>query len=177
MGIGLLIGFIILLIIVITSIISLIYSIKRKSKVGIGISTLFLVFVIFLFSENYINEITINNEDVRKDLGNLNINLKEDFKIIRNEVTGMPYTLQKTELEISKNDASKIIGIIKSSKNYVEKNDDENLPSYSKNEIINLKHSKFYTRELNGEIDNVPTRLWIYIEDGKNVIEYTKYED
>lgn len=176
MGLGIIIGFIILVILTITSIIWLVYSIKKKSKVGIGFSGLFLVFVVFLFSADYIDEITLDKGDVIEDLSSLNIKLKDDFKILRNEVTGMPVRLQKTELEISKDDASKIIEIIKNSKNYVEENSDKNLPTYSKNEIINLKHLKFYTRELNGEIDNIPTKLWIYIEDGKNVIKYTKYE-
>jgi len=180
MGVGLLIGFLILIILIVVAIILLVYSLKRKSKVGLGCSTVILIFVILVFSANSIDEIMLDKEDIRNDLKFLNVELSEDFEILDNKITGMPEFFQETELKISNKDALKIITLIKSSKNFVDYSkikDNNQFLSNSKSEIKNYRYPEFYSREFYGEVNNIATRFTIYIKEGSNKIEYKKFED
>ena len=184
MGVGFLIGFFLLIVLLIFFIWLFIYSRKRKSKVGIVISLLAITCLLSILFTNNIDELTITKEDVKKDLKQININLNTDFKIKNNTVSGMPERNQKTEIEVSKSELEKIITEIKQSKNFKEyKNDSEvydndislNIPSDG--QILNIKYPKFYSRELYKEIDNIPTRMFLTVYEGKNILEYQKWED
>ena len=184
MGVGLLIGFFLLIVLLIFFIWLFIYSRKRKSKVGIAISLVAITCLLSILFTNNIDELTITKEDVKKDLKQININLNTDFKIKNNTVSGMPERNQKTEIEVSKSELEKIITEIKQSKNFKEyKNDSEvydndislNIPSDG--QILNIKYPKFYSRELYKEIDNIPTRMFLTVYEGKNILEYQKWED
>ncbi|MFV0146637.1 hypothetical protein OBK08_01415 [Empedobacter falsenii] len=98
-GIGIFYLLIILVILTTCCLIWLFISIKKKSKIGIIIPILFFLFVGFLFSLNYIDENTISNEDVKNDLQVINLNLKDTFKILENDVSGMPERYQKQKLK------------------------------------------------------------------------------
>ena len=96
----------------------------------------------------------------------------------------MPERNQKTEIEVSKSELEKIITEIKLSKNFKEyKNDsavynnDISLNIPSDGQILNIKYPKFYSRELYKEIDNIPTRMFLTVYEGKNIVEYQKWED
>ncbi len=184
MGVGLLIVFFILIALLILFIWLFIYSRKRKSKVGIVISLVAITCVLSILFTNNIDELTITKEDVKKDLKQININLNADFEIKNNTVSGMPERNQKTEIELSESEIEKIITEIKQSKNFKEyKNDSEvydndislNIPSDG--QILNIKYPKFYSRELYKEIDNIPTRMFLTVYEGKNILEYQKWED
>lgn len=184
MGIGILIGFFLVIVLLIFFIWLFIYSRKRKSKVGIAISLVAITCLLSILFTNNIDELTITKEDVKKDLKQININLNTNFEIKNNTVSGMPERNQKTEIEVSKTEIEKIITEIKQSKNFKEyKNDSEvynndislNIPSDG--QILNIKYPKFYSRELYKEIDNIPTRMFLTVYEGKNILEYQKLED
>ena len=67
---------------------------------------------------NYIDEWTISKKDVISDLKNVNIELRNNFKITNNNVSGMPERTQKTTIEISSEDKARIIEQITTAKNY-----------------------------------------------------------
>lgn len=184
MEVGLLIGFFLLIVLLIFFIWLFIYSGKRKSKVGIIISLVAITCLLSILFTNNIDELTITKEDVKKDLKQININLNTDFEIKNNTVSGMPERNQKTEIEVSKSELEKIITEIKQSKNFKEyKNDSEvydndiSLNILSDCQILNIKYPKFYSRELYKEIDNIPTRMFLTVYEGKNILEYQKWED
>ena len=84
MGMILLFEILILVILSIIALIILIRSLKRKSNGGIGCSILILIFVIFILQGNYIDEMTINKDDVKKDLKFIGVELREEFEILDN---------------------------------------------------------------------------------------------
>jgi hypothetical protein len=184
MGVGLLIVLFLLIVFLFLFVWLFIYSKKKKLKVGIVISSIALVCILSIFFTNNINELTISKEDVEKDLKQIDIELKSNFGIKKNTVSGMPERNQTTEIEISKNEIEKIITKIKQSKNFKEYktesevyNDDISLNSPLNGQILNIKYPKYYSREIYKEIDNIPTRIFLTIYVGKNILKYQKFED
>jgi hypothetical protein len=184
MGAGLLIVLFLLIFLLFFFLWLYIYSKKRKSKVGIVISSIGFVFFLSIFFTNNIDELTISKEDVKKDLKHIEIELNCDFEIKQNNVSGMPERNQKTEIEITKSEIEKIITEIRQSENYKEYknnsevyNDDISLNVPLEGQILNIKYPEFYSREVYKEIDNIPTRLFLTVYEGKNILEYQKMED
>lgn len=183
MGIGLIYGLILLLILFVLALFLLYYSKKKKSKVGQILSTFLLLGIIAVFMTNNIDEWTISKNDVIKDLNNLKIELKDEFEITDNTVTGMPERFQATELKISTTDKEKIIQIIKNSDNYKEFKNETELQNETNNEqfgfseqIFNFKYPEFYSRETYCKVDNFPTRFFISVYDNENKIKYERIE-
>lgn len=177
-------GLILLTTIAIVGIGLFIISKKKKSKLGTGISISLIVIVILSLLINNIDEWTISKKDVISDLSYVNIKLKDDFKIIKNDVSGMPERIQKTTIEISAKDKNRIIEKIKSSANYkfysnsevINKDDDGTQFEFSK-DIYNFEYPDFYYIETYTEIDNYPARLFVTIDKNKNILEYQRIED
>jgi energy-coupling factor transporter transmembrane protein EcfT len=183
MGVGLLFGLILLLILFVLALLLLFYAKKKKSKIGLLMSSLLLLVIIAVFMTNNIDEWTISKKDVIKDLKNLKIELKDEFEIADNTVTGMPERFQVTELKISKTDKERIIQIIKNSDNYKEYKNDTELQNDTNNEqfgfseqIFNFKYPEFYSRETYCKVDNFPTRFFISVYDNENIIKYERIE-
>lgn len=180
MGGAALLAIIFLILIILLFLGLLIFSIIRKSKIGITISTIILLFAFSLIFINNIAEISIGNEDVKNDLGLFNINLKDDFKIQSNNVSGMPERNQKTELIISRSDARRIIQEIESSKNFKQFKNELEVSNFSyqygNNQVFNYEYPKFYSRELEKEINNIPTRLFLYLDKENYRLTYSKSE-
>jgi energy-coupling factor transporter transmembrane protein EcfT len=184
MGVGLLIGLFLLIVFLFFFLWLFINSKKKKSKVGIVISSIALVCILLLFFTNNIDELTISKEDVKKDLKQIDIELNSNFEIKENTVSGMAERNQTTEIEISKTEIEKIITEIKQSKNFQEYktesevyNDDISLNVPLNGQILNIKYPKYYSRELYKEIDNIPTRIFLTIYVGENILKYQKFED
>jgi hypothetical protein len=78
-AIGLLIGIVFLIIFSLLGISLLIYSIRKKSRIGLLISTLILLISISFIFGNYFDEWTIKKSDVIEDLKHLNM-VKSIFK-------------------------------------------------------------------------------------------------
>jgi hypothetical protein len=184
MGMGLLIGIIILLIFLSIGIGLFIYSIRKKKKTGLVISSIMLLFVGFILLINTIDEISISKTDIISDLSHINIVLKDDFKITNNKVTGMPERIQETEIQISQKDKDRIVNEIINSTNFKSYsnaqeliNDYDNDQFGTSSKIFNFKYPEFYSRETYTKIENFPTRLFLSIYNESNTIKYQRVED
>ncbi|MBC7642120.1 MAG: hypothetical protein H7174_07260 [Flavobacterium sp.] len=142
-----------------------------------------LVALLSIFFTNNIDEILITKQDVKNDLKHFNIQLKDDFEIETNSVSGMPERNQETKLKISEKDAQNILNRIKNAENFVNFKNDAELMDYSTSEnvrengeILNFKYPTFYSRELNKTVDNISTRLFLIIKENENILEYQKFE-
>lgn len=184
MGVGLLIGLLLLVILFLAGIGLLIYSRKKKSKIGFVVSIAMLLLVIFVLLTNTIDELSISKKDIVSDLRYINIELKDDFKITKNNVTGMPKRIQETELQISQKDKERIIIEIKNSENFKsfanqqdQANDTDTEQFGTSQKVFNFKYPEFYSRETYQYIDSIPTRLFVYIYDKSNTIKYQRIEN
>lgn len=183
MGMGLFIGFIILLIFLSMGIGLLIYSRKKKSKIGLTISIIMLSLVGLVLLTNTIDEISISKKDIVSDLSHINIELKDDFKIVNNKVTGMPDRMQETEIQISQRDKDRIISEIKNSSNFKSftnghsYRDDDMGQFVISDKVFNFKYPEFYSKETYTRIDNFPTIITISIYDESNIIKYQRIEN
>jgi uncharacterized membrane-anchored protein YhcB (DUF1043 family) len=181
MGFGLLIGVAILLILSVFDIFLFIRSIKRKSKIGLIISILIGLIVAMCLLTNKIDEITLTKKDVKKDLSFIKLELKDNFEILDNKVSGMPERIQETKLEISNSDRNRIIDEIEHAKNFkLFSNDDEaqNDTAFDytfSNKISNFKCPDYYFRTTYRQVDNIPTRISVSVNDTSNILEYSMY--
>ncbi|SOD11648.1 hypothetical protein [Pedobacter xixiisoli] len=182
MGMSLIYGILFLGMFFLIGITVLYFSIKKRTIIGI-ISSLVLIAPIVLFClTNTIDELSISENDVNKDLAHLHIKLKDKFKILNNSVKGMPERIQETEIEISEMDKINIIQLIKNTPNFKSFNDESltDTAMYQlnpNNEIINFKYPEFYSREIFKQIDDYPTRIQVTIEGSSNILKYRRIED
>jgi len=184
MGMILIYGLIVLIVFSGIAIGLFIFSRKKKSKVGLTISIIMLVLVVLTLLTNTIDEFSISKKDILLDLKHIDIELKDDFKITNNNVTGMPERIQETEIQISKKDKDRIINEIRNSPNFKsfanesELNNDKDTEQFgTSGKIFNFKYPEFYSRETYTKIDNFPTRLFLSIYDNSNTIKYQRIED
>ena len=161
-----------------------IYSKKKKSKFGLTISILMLSVVFLVLLTNTIDEFSISKKDIISDLSHINIELKDDFKITKNNVAGIPERNQDTEFQISQNDKDRIISEIKNSANFKsfaneqELMNDTGTDQFGTTEkVFNFRYPEFYLRETYTKINNYPARLFVTIYDKSNTIRYQRIED
>lgn len=161
-----------------------IYSKKKKSKVGLTISIVMIAMAILALLTNTIDEFTISKKDVVSDLKHIDIELKDDFEITNNKMTGMPERTQETEIKISQKDKDRLISEIKNSANFksftnrqeiINDTDTEQFGTSEK--VYNFKYPEFYSRETYTNIDNFPTRILVTIYDETNTLKYQRIED
>lgn len=152
-----------------------IYSKRKNSKVGLIISAVWVVLVILAFLANTIDEFTTSKKDIITELKLIDIELKGDFEIINNKVTGMLERIQETEIQITQKDKDRIISEIKNSTNFQSFTNKHDLASDGV--IFNFKYPEFYSREYLSIIDNVPTRICVSIDDNTNKLKYKRIED
>jgi cbb3-type cytochrome oxidase subunit 3 len=184
MGMILIYGLIFLLIFFSIGIGLFIYSRKKKSKVAMTISVVMILLVISALLTNTIDELTISKKDIITDLKHIDIELKDDFKITNNKVTGMPERIQETKIQITQKDRDRIISEIRNSTNFKSFTSEKELANDTDTEqfcksdkIFNFKYPEFYSREIYTKIDNFPTRLFMLIYDNSNTIEYQRIEE
>lgn len=184
MGMILIYGLIFLLIFLSIGIGLFKYSRKKKSKIGLAISVVMIVVVILALLTNTIDELTISKKDIITDLKHIDIELKDDFKITNNTVTGMPERIQETEIQITQKDKDRIINEIKKSANFKSfangqemANDTDTEQFGTSDKVFNFKYPEFYSRETYSTIDNIPTRLFVSIYDNTNTLKYQRIED
>jgi len=180
MGIPLIYIILFLCALLVLGIVLLISAIKKKSLSRFLLSLVLMTPMTLISTMNYIDEVSISKKDIIYDLKYLEIELKDDFKIKENIVTGMPERIQETELEISINDKRRIIEIIKNGTNsYTLKQEKELVSSTSNTEdkIFNVEYPDFYSIEIHKKIDNYPTRMILTIHQKSNVLKYQRIED
>jgi hypothetical protein len=177
MGMPLIYGVIILFIFLVVGITLFIYSKKKKSKIGLIISSLMLALVALALSANTLDELSISKKDIISDLKHIDIELKDDFEINSNNVTGMPDRIQETEIKISQKDKSRIITKIRNSPNFM--NDPQELANETESfsasdKIFNFEYPTSYSRETYIKIDNLMTRLFVSIDKNNNTLTFQK---
>ena len=186
MGVGLLIGFLILLILIIIGLFSLWYfTIKKKSKIGIIVSSSLLVFLLAIIFTNEIDQLTHSKNDVREDLKYSQIILNEDFEILENEVYGMPERFQETRIEISTSDLNRLIEELKSDPKYHHSEQeqilrDEMYSNPKKNTIVTASYQcrDYVIRESYFKEDEYVASLFIVrLKENQNILEYERIED
>lgn len=187
MGIGLIYGFIFLLILLISApIIYFVLKENAKPKRGILFASLIVLFVALIIFMNNLDEVSYSKSDVKEDLKLANLVLKDDFEIIKNEVVGMPERSQKTELKISERDKIRVVNEIKNGKSFKKLNDsrvlytqmwNENSP---RNKVVftNYSFNDQYIREsYYREKDYVPTLMVISLKENSNILKLNRKED
>ncbi|MBK9359580.1 MAG: hypothetical protein IPN08_19770 [Bacteroidales bacterium] len=143
-----------------------------------------IAIIILALLTNTIDELTISKKDVITDLKYIDVNLKDDFEISNNKVTGMPERIQETEIQITQNDKDRLISEIKNSVNFKSfaneleiANDNDTEQFGTSGKIFNFKYPSFYSRETYAIIDNIPTRLFVTIYDDTKTLKYQRVED
>lgn len=184
MGVGLLFGSIFLLLLFSVGVVCVVRSIRKKSKIGLVFSSLLVIFVISVLFINKIDQVTFSKDDAKADLKNLNIDLKNEFKIVSNRVSGMPERYQETTVEINEKDKSRIIQEIVESKNYLHFTNRDNYLQDTRtgnfkldDSIYNFSYSGIYLRETYSRIEGYPTIIFLKVYDTTNTIKYSIIEN
>ncbi len=177
-------GLIILVIIFFFAILLFINSKKKKSIVGLIVSFIIILGIIYVFLINNIDEWTISKKDVIADLKNINLELKDNFEIINNKVTGLSERNQETEILVSTKDKLVIIENIEHSSDYKDfKNEKAYLsdttinPINKEGQIISYSNGDEFHREKYSLMDNYPTRISLTLDRKSNIVSYERIED
>ncbi|QEK51339.1 hypothetical protein FYC62_06405 [Pedobacter aquae] len=175
MGMIFIYGLVFLLIFLSIGIGLFIYSIRISSKIGLTISVILILLVTLVSLTNTIDEFTISKNDIIIELKYLGIELKDDFEIKNNKVSGMPERIQETEVEITQKDKHRIISEITNSANF--RSFDYRNELFSDGVVYNLKYPEFYSREILFILDDTPIRICVYIDENANIIKYQRIEE
>jgi len=122
----------------------------NKKKAGLLAALTLTVVFTLIVSQPWISDWTFNKKDVRKILLFHNIELKDDFKILKNEAGGFQDYYETFTLKLSDEDFNRITEQIKSSQNYKGIfTDYPNLPSadYKSLDTIDFETSNHFNRE------------------------------
>ena len=154
-----------------------------KPKLGKIIASIILIIALCFLFMNQIDENLISNSDVNKDLKLANINLKDDFKIIKNEVIGFPERFQNTEIKITENDQKRIVNEIKGGNNFKKCDDERNLyysmiGKNSKKIVSNYSiKNKLYREFYEMNEGYVAVSIIIMVNEKSNILELNRIED
>ncbi|CAM3432270.1 hypothetical protein OBJ96_13090 [Empedobacter falsenii] len=110
-------------------------------KIGLVISTILIVGFFLLIMQPWISDWTFSKKDATKILSYHNIELKDDFKILKNEARGFRDYYETFTLKLSDNDFNRISQTIKTSKNYKEHFTDYTelpLPAYKTSDTVDF---------------------------------------
>ena len=184
MGMVLIYGIIILLLLALSAPI-IYYILKRNGNAKLGkiIATVIIIIVLCFALTNQIDEILYFKSDVKNELKLVNVTLAEDFEIIKNEVIGFPERYQNTEINVSEKDKIQIIKEIKTSSDFVNKEEERNLyyEMLGKNSnrlISNYKIDQDYYKEYYEKKEGyVATSLTIMVKENSNVLKICRIED
>lgn len=127
-----------------------IFRIYNRRKTGQIIALVLSISSLLLIMEPWISDWTFNKKDVRKILISHNLELKDDFKILKNEARGFRDYYETFTLKLSDNDFNRISNKIKTSKNYKGFfKDYSNLPSldYKTYDTLDFETGNHFERE------------------------------
>ena len=122
----------------------------NKKKTGLVLSTILTIGFLLLIMQPWISDWTFSKKDVTKILSFHNLELKDDFKILKNEAVGFRDYYETFTLKLSDNDFNRISQTIKTSKNYKGHfTDYSNLPSadYKTTDTIDFETDNHFERE------------------------------
>jgi hypothetical protein len=122
----------------------------NKKKTGLIIATILTIGFFLLIMQPWISDWTYSKKDATKVLSFHNIELKDDFKILKNEAGGFRDYYETFTLKLSDNDFNRISHTIKNSKNYKGHfTDYYNLPTadYKTTDTIDFETDNHFNRE------------------------------
>lgn len=164
------------------------YVLRNKRPIlGVLLSFVIVLPVVSIVFGNQIEALFYSKNDIIKDLKLANIELKNEFKVLENDISGFPERYQDTKLEISKYDRDRILYQISQSANFkqVENLSILNVDRFSsehavKNVVVirNYQCNKNYIREAYfQENDHVPITTTIKISRKSNILTYITIQD
>ena len=126
------------------------FTVFNKRKTGLVISTILTIVFLLLILQPWISDWTLSKKDATKILSFHNIELKDDFKILKNEAGGFRDYYETFTLKLSDNDFNRISQTIKTSKNYKGYfTDYSDLPTadYKTTDTIDFETDNYFERE------------------------------
>lgn len=122
----------------------------NRKKTGQIIALLLTIGFLSIIMSPWISDWTFNKKDVKKILKIHNLELKDDFKILKNEAGGLRDYYETFTLKLSDRDFNRISNKIKKSKNYKGFfTDYSNLPTldYKNYDTIDFETGNHFERE------------------------------
>ena len=149
----------------------------NKKKIGLVISTILAVGFLLLIMQPWISDWAFSKKDAIKILSFHNIELKDDFKILKNEEGGFRDYYKTFTLKLSDNDFNRISQKIKTSKNYKGYfTDFTNLPSadYKTTDTIDFETDNHFEREYwtNNKMENGTYHFRFQLDKQKKELNY-----
>ena len=126
------------------------FRIFKRPKIGKYVSSFLTLGFILLCMSPWISDWVFSKNDARKLLAEHNIELKDDFKILKNESGGFIDYAHTLKIQISDSDKSRIAKEIRESKKFLEIVDfKNNFPSadYETFEKLNFETENYLNRE------------------------------
>ena len=135
------------------------FSAFNKKKTGLVVAAILSIGFLFLIMQPWISDWTFSKKDVNKILSFHSLELKDDFKILKNEAGGFRDYYETFTLKLSDNEFNRITQTIKTSKNYKGYfKDYYNLPTadYKSNDTIDFETDNHFEREYwsNSKMEN-----------------------
>ena len=135
------------------------FSAFNKKKTGLVVAAILSIGFLFLIMQPWISDWTFSKKDVNKILSFHSVELKDDFKILKNEAGGFRDYYETFTLKLSDNDFNRITQTIKTSKNYKGYfKDYYNLPTadYKSKDTIDFETDNHFEREYwsNSKMEN-----------------------
>lgn len=159
----------------------LIYSIRLKSKPFIILASFLLIPTLMLIFMNQIDEVRYNKNDVRADLGFMDVRLNEDFQIVKKDIRGIPKRNHTVKLILDEKDRSRLLEDIQNSENFEVYNSlNEGPESDGFDETIeivyNSKYPEFYSKHFFHAVETYPIRFRLYIDEDSDTVTYLRFE-
>gem|GEM_PF-894081 len=154
----------------------------NKRKTGLVISTILTIGFLLFIIQPWISDWTYSKKDATKILSFHNIELKDDFKILKNEAGGVRDYYEKFTLKLSDNDFNRISQTIKTSNNYKGHFADfTNLPlaDYKTNDTIDFETDNHFEREYwtNKKMENGTFHFRFQLDKKDKVLSYIGSHD
>ncbi|MWB96073.1 hypothetical protein GON26_17035 [Flavobacterium sp. GA093] len=152
------------------------FRIFGRRKTGKIVAIVFTTAFLLLLMQPWISDWTFNKKDVKKILAFHNLELKDDFKILKNESFGFKDYRETFILKLSDNDFNRISQSIKSSKSYKGFfRDYSNAPSVdTQNDTVDFETTNYFEREYstNRKMENGTYHFWFQLDKQKKELEY-----
>ncbi|WP_405210626.1 hypothetical protein [Dokdonia sp. Asnod2-E02] len=153
------------------------FRIFKRPKTGKYISSFLTLGFILLCMSPWISDWTFSKNDARKLLEKHNIELKDDFKILKNESGGFMDYAHTLKIQISDSDKSRIATEIRESKGFLEVEDfRNNFPSadYETFEELNFETENYLNREyyIREPLEDGTVHFHFQLSKTKNELQY-----
>ena len=158
---------------------ALVDAVRKRSKWGIVIYALLVLLMVRILGMNYIDQWTISKKDVVADFAFMDLEIKDDFEIIKMQVSGMPERNQETEIRVSNSDKARMINDIKSARDFnslAQLPISDNLQEEGSKRWFNFDEKDFFLRKAWIYFNGVPTRIFLSVYKEGNRVQYQRFE-